>query len=191
MQTVVKEPNRKRRKTHTEQCKDDACNGCAVGEICIDLVDEEGHDLSNPLEIFKAAKEEQNKASLTDQDIDSSTHSTIVTKLYEKALKEFERLEILDLSYCSCLFEMGLFIQVKEYFEKTEAALEQYLKGPLTSTNYSDALLLLGRVYLELAHYCLGDAEESDSDTEFIPTNKKEQKYVQKAVNSFNKVIKY
>lgn len=181
------EKARKRQKSHLQSCDEANCQGCAVGEIDIDLRSKDGSNLSAN-DIFQIAMEEKNKQSLTAQDIDSITHSSIVTKLFEQALASFKSLDICDLNYCRCLFEFGLFVHVKDYFETTEQELEKYLKSSSKNSKDAEGWLLLGRVYLELAHFTLGD-DDSDSDSGFVVQDKTEQKYLKRAICAFKKVF--
>lgn len=101
---------KKKQKTieHAAGCNDTECKGCAVGEIDIHLTTQDGSKLS-PHDIYYAAMEELEKQTLSEQDIDKQTHSSIVQKLFEMAVEEFERLQINDLVYAKCLYDMVIF----------------------------------------------------------------------------------
>jgi hypothetical protein len=166
----------KRQKQHVSTCNDINCTGCDVGEIEISLPEMTG------LEIYSLAKEESNKVSLSSEDIDSSTQKSIVIKLFEMAIAEFEK-EKSTLMSCQCLFDFAKFLVVKETMEQARTALESLLH---TESDH-EAWLLLGRIYLELATFDYTDAQSDDEDI-FVPA-KSVLELVKKSIHTFKKAV--
>ncbi|KAJ2998303.1 hypothetical protein HDV02_004617 [Globomyces sp. JEL0801] len=137
-------------KLHSASCNDSSCVGCDVGQVDIELVSKDGLPLT-PLDYYVAAKEELTKLS-TDELNDSGIDPTsIVTKLFEMAITQYESNSIVDLSYCNCLYDFGLFLHVGDYFIQAESQLEKYLKSSVVNSKDVDAWLLLALVYIQLA----------------------------------------
>ncbi|KAJ3254038.1 hypothetical protein HK103_007577 [Boothiomyces macroporosus] len=156
---------KKKQKTieHAAGCNDTECKGCAVGEIDIHLTTQDGSKLS-PHDIYYAAMEELEKQTLSEQDIDKQTHSSIVQKLFEMAVEEFERLQINDLVYAKCLYDMGVFLHVEDWFHQAEHELEKFLKSSKENSKNHEGWLLLGKVYLQIARARFKDDEETEQD---------------------------
>ncbi|KAJ3276001.1 hypothetical protein HDV01_006171 [Terramyces sp. JEL0728] len=158
---------KKKQKTveHAQGCEDADCKGCAVGEIDIHLTNQDGSKMS-PHDIYYAAKEELEKHTLAEQDIDKQTHSSIVQKLFEMAVDEFERLEINDLVYANCLYDMGLFLHVSDWFHQAEHELEKYLKSSKDNSKNHEGWFLLGKVYLQIARTRFKEEGEEQDEIE-------------------------
>ncbi|KAH9267835.1 hypothetical protein BASA84_000524 [Batrachochytrium salamandrivorans] len=84
--------------SHVSSCNDPECIGCDVGPIEVELVQlgtnigdesETAHEMT-AIDIYHSALEELSKSQLSDQDVDRSTHDSIVTKLFEQALEQFK-----------------------------------------------------------------------------------------------------
>jgi hypothetical protein len=173
----------KRQRTHLTICDDPSCDGCDVGEIDIELAKD-----MTAMDIYALAKEEMSKLSLSSEDIDSSTHSHIIQKLFEMAIAQFQS-EQTTLAYCNCLYDFAKFMSIHETMEQAKVALEELLRSDkdksAPSTDHQ-AWLLLGRIYLELAGFGYTDAQSDEEDTVVPP--KPILELVKKCVHSFRKV---
>ncbi|KAI8902734.1 hypothetical protein BC833DRAFT_616469 [Globomyces pollinis-pini] len=172
-------------KLHSASCNDSSCVGCDVGQVDIELVSKDGLPLT-PLDYYVAAKEELTKLS-TDELNDSGIDPTsIVTKLFEMAITQYESNSIVDLSYCNCLYDFGLFLHVGDYFIQAESQLEKYLKSSVVNSKDVDAWLLLALVYIQLAKLSY-NLDSSDIDEDLVLADVTEQNYLKRSICSFKK----
>lgn len=80
----------------------------AIGPVQVELL-----GAMSAMDAWSLAREERDKTELASQDVDASTHHSIVTQLFEMAVQEFQK----DLSqdnkvaYASCLFDLGMHVQ--------------------------------------------------------------------------------
>ncbi|KAI8351215.1 hypothetical protein EDC96DRAFT_518913 [Choanephora cucurbitarum] len=187
--------NRASREGHTEDCQDDLCEGCDVGEVEISFVrkDAQGQTVEpSAQELLVMAIEESN--------------DDIKKRLFDLALDKYQKDEPENrVGYATCLVELGKGIDVQESIRE---GLD-VLRGEKTKTTEvllalsGAAIALVNSIRQKQIQYLVEEQqklEENDDDEEEIEENeelkqkqkpsKEETKIYAEAVDSLTEALK-
>ncbi|KAI8916021.1 hypothetical protein EDD86DRAFT_197455 [Gorgonomyces haynaldii] len=155
-----------------------------IGEVDVSLTSEKP---LTAVDMYLAAIEERDKKSLAQEDFDESTHSNIVIKLFEMALKQFETDQNEEEPYLNCLHDFGVLVRVPEYLHKAKEHLELLLnKRPKDAMLWSK----LGLIKLDMSRLVFTEASDyEDDDSQYQTITSEQKQFVDEGMDAFRKSL--
>lgn len=188
---------------HAPDCSDPDCDGCDVGEIELTFTNEDGSPVTKPaaLELFQMAMNEAASEG------SKSNENSMAKRLFDMALEAYDTEKEQDqFGYAQCLIEFGRYFNVLESVKEGVDILRSLERSSSTESNYTqnDVHVTKGRGILVQLHMERTKRIEifeevnrdNDSDDEEVDpavlkkleVTKQEQKLVNEAIKSFDKV---
>lgn len=164
--------------------------------VLVDL-DFEG-TLPTAQQLYETAIEERDKVFLADQDLDTSTHSGIVTKLFELAIAEFNssfpepcstslpnpQIEI----YVNCLIDLGIHVQVISFLDQALRIIKECRNCKITGIEMAVLVVCQGRALINLSRLTATEYHSDDEDTSYNDISDPQKTQLDESIQAFNDV---